>query len=493
MSFTNRHRTQLTPTPTESTPMSTTELLTRLDETETEAPHEPQVRSMLVCVIPAYNEAESIARTLESLLAQTRVPDRIAVMVNNTTDRTLDVCQPFQGQHERTVMGERYECFIDVIDLGRCEDKKVGALNAGFQYAVAHDADYLLGCDGDTTAQPEALAALLAEAESDPRIGGVSAKYSIAKRQYQDSGILAKMLLIPGQRAQFAAFNLDNLLRGRQMAVLGGQFSIFSIPALRQVMKDNHQKAPWTRDSAVEDSLLSLQLVDSGFLTKISAHAHAYVGAMTTVRALHAQQVKWTQGFLDLMWPGQRGDTRGKPLHRNLRLRWRELFGMASNLIVRSAFIGLLTATILMHAFVWNWLWITPVAVSLALNMKIALSMHDRSASDFLYAMLVPAECYMLLRIGHFLASAFKFWSKSALDTWAAQARAESGHGIEWLTPFLVMASTAAFAALIWWQSGDQIRDAFVIIGWPILAIITVGQTAVMIRKLFRRHRGYLV
>jgi biofilm PGA synthesis N-glycosyltransferase PgaC len=450
-------------------------------------------RSQLACVIPAYNEAESIAKVLDSLLNQTRVPDRVVVMVNNTTDRTLDVCEPFKGEHERIVMGETFRCIIDVVDLGRLDDKKVGALNAGYAYAVKHGADYLLGCDGDTTAQPEALRDLLAEVESDPRIGGVSAKYSIAKKQYKDSGFLARALLIPGQRAQFAAFNLDNLLRGRQMAVLGGQFSVFSMNALARVMEDNHQKAPWTHDSAVEDSLLSLQLVDSGFLTKISATAHAYVGAMTTTRALHAQQVKWTQGFLDLMWPGQRGDTRGKPLHRNLRLRWRELFSMTVNIIVRLAFTVLLAATLALDAFVWNWIWITPVVISVILNMRIALSMHDRTFSDFAYALLIPAECYLMLRVGHFMASAFKFWSRSARDSWAAQAKAESGRGIEWLTPFLVIAAVLIVGAAMWRQSGEDIQVALIIVGWPILALVTVGQTAVMTRKLLRRHRGYMV
>ena len=129
----------------------------------------------------------------------------------------------------------------------------------------------------------------------------------------------------------------------------------------------------------------------------------------------------------------------------------------------------------------------------MALNLKIALSMHDKSASDFLYALVIPAELYMLLRSGHFLASAIKFWSRSTLDTWAAQAKAESGRGIEWLTPFIGLASVFGFGAVALWRSGDQIRDAFVIIGWPMLATITVAQTAVMFRKLMRRHRAYLV
>ncbi len=79
---------------------------------------------------------------------------------------------------------------------------------------------------------------LESEAVSDSRIGGISAIYSIDDKPIQ--GLTAKFL-IAGQRTQFAAFNLQNLLRGRNMAVLGGQFSIFSTTALRDVMKANHR------------------------------------------------------------------------------------------------------------------------------------------------------------------------------------------------------------------------------------------------------------
>ncbi|MDQ1168273.1 cellulose synthase/poly-beta-1,6-N-acetylglucosamine synthase-like glycosyltransferase [Microbacterium proteolyticum] len=101
----------------------------------------------------------------------------------------------------------------------------------------------------------------------------------------------------------------------------GGQFSIFSTTALRDAMAQNHQSTPWVKDSEVEDSLLSLQIKSAGYLTKISPVARADVGGMTTLSAYDAQQVKWTYGAIELMWPGQRGDTKGQPFHPNLRLR----------------------------------------------------------------------------------------------------------------------------------------------------------------------------
>merc|ERR1712000_676235 len=124
-------------------------------------------------------------------------------------------------------------------------------------YSLVEHMDYLLGVDGDTTPEPDAIEHLVDEITSDDRIGGISAIYSIDDSALD--GPIAKFL-IAGQRAQFAAFNMQNLLKGRNMAVLGGQFSIFSTQALRQVLEDSHQRTPWVNDSEVEDSLLSLQI-----------------------------------------------------------------------------------------------------------------------------------------------------------------------------------------------------------------------------------------
>ena len=64
------------------------------------------------------------------------------------------------------------------------------------------------------------------------------------------------------------------------MAVLGGQCSLLSMEALKNVMVDNRQATPWVKDSEVEDSLLSLQIKNLGYATKISARARASVGGM---------------------------------------------------------------------------------------------------------------------------------------------------------------------------------------------------------------------
>jgi poly-beta-1,6-N-acetyl-D-glucosamine synthase len=439
------------------------------------------------CIIPAYNEEGTIADVLTSLLAQTRLPDVIHVIVNNTDDDTLEIAGRFAGYHERTVKGEVFRTHVHVHDIGVNPDKKVGALNFG--YYLSRGYDYVLGVDGDTTLDRRCVEWLEKEIVTDPRIGGLSAIYTFDKGKVK--GAMARFL-VAGQRAQFAGFNMDNLVRGRNMAVLGGQCSLFSMRALEAVMYRHHQAAPWVRDSEVEDSKLSLQIKDAGFSTKISARARAFVGPMLTLRALHGQQVKWNFGGIDLLWPGQRGDTKGQPLHPNLRLRWYENVSMLFNISARMGFLLLLAAALSIHAFVFNPIWLIPPAVATLLNLRIAASMHDKSASDIFYALLVaPAELYMWIRMGHFVSAWVQFLSRSEKDNWAAQAAAERGRGSAYVMPALCAVATFLVLIYAWSQQSVGMQSAILSIGWPALYLVTVLQTLFMIKKLIRRQRGF--
>ncbi|HEY5783146.1 MAG TPA: glycosyltransferase family 2 protein [Microlunatus sp.] len=453
----------------------------------------PTYRPVIGCVIPAYNEAESIEAVLRSLLKQTRLPDEIHVIVNNTRDDTFELAAKFAGprtaKKKRKGEAAKQTTEVFVHDIGENPDKKVGALNYGFGL-IGH-ADYLLGVDGDTTLAPDTVAKLEAEIISDSRIGGISAIYTI-----DDSGFngVVKPFLIAGQRAQFAAFNMQNMLRGRNMAVLGGQCSIFSMKALRDVMKANHQATPWVNDSEVEDSLLSLQIKSAGYLTKISAQARASVGGMTSIRSLDGQQVKWNYGAIDLMWPGQRGDTKGQPLHPNLRLRWAENLGMATNIFTRIAFVLLLAASLSIGAFVFSPWWLIPPVVAIMLNIRIAMSMKDKTWKDTAFAASgIGAEVYMWLKAGHFVRAWTKFLSRVQTDNWAEQAKAERGSGNSHLVPLVVLIVSFLVLGWTWFQLPVLIQSSILWLGWPVLYVVTIAQTIVMAAKLFRRQRGYRV
>lgn len=453
----------------------------------------------VTCVIPAYNEEQSVESVLDALLRQTRLPDSIHLLVNNTTDLTIDVANRWlaknttDGRYVRSVRGEVFRTHIRVHDLGMVADKKVGALNFGYRIAVSEAADYLFGVDGDTQVMTDCLEHLVAEIHSDSRIGGVSAIYSVARRK--DSSPLGKFLTL-GQRQDFAGFNLDNLLHGRNMAVLGGQASIFNMEALSAVMIKEKQTAPWVRDSAVEDSKLSLQIKDAGYKTKISAKARAYVDPMLSLKSLDAQRLKWQHGFIDLFWPGERGNIKGQPLHSSLRLRWYESVSMLVNIFSRFGFLLLFAASVSIDSFIFRPVWLIPPLISILLNLRIAMSMHDKKIGDILYAaLLIPSEVYIWIRAGHFIRSWFHFFARPENDTWALQANAEAGRGNKlWMAP-MVGFLAAAGLAVYWWTNSASVTDQgkLLAFGWPVLFLLTIIQSAFMLRKLFRRHRSLTV
>lgn len=197
---------------------------------------------------------------------------------------------------------------------------------------------------------------------------------------------------------------------------------------------------------------------------------------MTDLRALHGQQVKWTYGSIDLLWPGQRGDTKGQPMHPNLRLRWFENVSMVFNIATRMAFLLLLFAALSIHAFVFNPVWLIPPAVAVGLNLRMAMAMHDKSKSDIGYAVgVIPAEAYMWIRMGHFMMTSWaQFFSRVEKDNWAAQASAEKGEGKAYIFPAIVAATTFGILIFAWGQQSVGVQSAILSLGWPMLYLITI-------------------
>ncbi|WP_288989831.1 GNAT family N-acetyltransferase [uncultured Sphingopyxis sp.] len=78
------------------------------------------------------------------------------------------------------------------------------------------------------------------------------------------------------------------------------------------------------------------------------------------------------------------------------------------------------------------------------------------------------------------------------IGIWIGEA-AERGKGIAWIYPFAI--AGAIYAALVaGWQFGPLTVDAksdILYVGWRVLGVLTVLQTAWMIIKASKRYRGY--
>jgi poly-beta-1,6-N-acetyl-D-glucosamine synthase len=387
---------------------SISQRLTQLYYSTTLALHRMQHRppktkiAKVVVVVPAHNEEASIGRTLHALLQQSRRPDRIVVVADNCTDRTVDVVRRFGRK-------------VTLIETVGNRDRKVGALRTAWQQYVAYGFDYMLGVDADTVLSPNALEDLERELEGSPKVGGIMARYTFDPDLAESRWA---RLLIRMQRLEFASWTLDMLHRKRNTYVLGGQATLFRVAALQEVVDGERRLSPWDPEAQVEDMELTWALSTRNWQTKVSATARAYAGPMVTVRSLWAQRRKWDEGMIRLLLSARIGATTVYP--------WRMQLKMAVNAITRVMFFGLLGVSLLIGTFSWNWIWIAPPVLAALLNIKHARKTPGHTPLDLLLAgTLVAVELYLWFRLWVWSTSWATVVAGIRRDGWARQYKAE--------------------------------------------------------------------
>jgi glycosyltransferase involved in cell wall biosynthesis len=115
------------------------------------------MRNNKLVIIPAYNEAESISATVESI--KEKAPGYDYVVINDcSTDDTLEICRK-----------NGYECIDLPVNLGIG-----GAVQTGYKYAADNGYDIAVQVDGDGQHDPaflERMEAVLCDQDADMVIG----------------------------------------------------------------------------------------------------------------------------------------------------------------------------------------------------------------------------------------------------------------------------------------------------------------------------------
>jgi len=428
----------------------------------------------IVALVPAHNEEADIARTLDGLLSQTRPIDRIVVILDNCTDNTEAIVRRYKGITVQQTFGNI--------------DKKVGALTQGWQrWATGYD--FVLGVDGDTVLAKDALEQLESEMVRTPSAAGVMCRYTF---DISLGTTFVARQLIRAQRMDFASWLTDIMARNRSTYVLGGQATLFRIKHLQQVVTDHERHSPWDPDAQVEDMELTWRLHEAGRKTLVSATARAYAGPMVTVKGLMGQRRKWDEGMAALLWKNKMPD-------KHTLIPWKQQFQMLANGLVRLLFLIMLLLAVSVHQFVWSPIWLIPIAIGIALNLKVAWRVPNRTPADLLYAVLVvPAELWLLSRIWSTAVSWLNIWFGARRDGWAAQAAAESGKGggSGALGKLLagVLIGTAVVATGTWWwltKAGVDIQQQVLTTGWSVITVMTLVLTGFALIKLLKPTRGY--
>jgi glycosyltransferase involved in cell wall biosynthesis len=118
-----------------------------------------------VLITPAHNEEAFIAKTLDSMVAQTVLPERWVIVDDGSTDKTREVVEGYAGRHP----------WIELVGCPQRLDRsfagKVHAFNAGFERVQVLEFEVIGNLDADLSFESDYLEFLMGKFSEDPKLG----------------------------------------------------------------------------------------------------------------------------------------------------------------------------------------------------------------------------------------------------------------------------------------------------------------------------------
>lgn len=229
-------------------------------------------------IVPAYNEERVLAGTVSSLLAGDHPDVEVILVDDGSTDATADLARGLAARHPR----------VRALILAR-NAGKAAALNAGIALATGA---HIVTVDADTLLDPRALRRLCAPL-CRPGIDAVASNVKVGNRlrwinRWQSVEYIVGLNL--GRRAQ-AALGCITTIPGAACA--------FRPEALAAV-------GGFSSDTVVEDTDLTLSLLEAKRRIVFQPAAVAYTETPDTLGALFRQRTRWLRGYLQCLYKHRR-------------------------------------------------------------------------------------------------------------------------------------------------------------------------------------------
>ncbi|WP_407841775.1 bifunctional polysaccharide deacetylase/glycosyltransferase family 2 protein [Streptomyces sp. DSM 116496] len=261
------------------------------------------VTETVTVLVPAYNERECIANTLNSL-AVSDYPIEVIVIDDGSSDGTADIVEAMNLPFVRLIR--------------KANGGKSSALNTGIA-AASHEIIVMM--DGDTVFEPSTVRELV-QPFGDATIGAVAGNAKVGNR---DSLIGAW---------QHIEYVLGHNLDRRMYDMLGviqtipGAVGAFRKEALRRVggMSD---------DTLAEDTDITIAVLCDGWRIVYAEEARAWTEAPASLQQLWSQRYRWSYGSMQAMWKHRAAVTSRGPAGRfgRIGLPLVVLFGVIAPLL----------------------------------------------------------------------------------------------------------------------------------------------------------------
>jgi len=237
---------------------------------------DPSYQPAVAVLIPAYNEAKVIERTVGSVLDSDYKNLRVIVIDDGSTDATLEVTRTaFQNE----IAAGR------VMVLTKPNSGKADALNFGLEQVTE---ELFVGIDADTLVAPDAISKLVPHF-SNPRVAAMAGNAKVGNRVNLWTRWQA-LEYITSQNFERRALNTLNAV-----SVVPGAIGAWRTAPVRAAGGYQH-------DTVAEDADLTMALLQAGYWVNYEDRALAYTEAPTKARGLMRQRFRWSFGIMQSVW-----------------------------------------------------------------------------------------------------------------------------------------------------------------------------------------------
>ena len=222
-------------------------------------------------IVPAYNEEEHIAETIESLLElEYEGKKRIIVVNDGSKDRTLAVAKRFVKK--------------GVLVLDKPNGGKASAMNVGLKHA---NAELVAVLDADSIVAEDALGHMVGYFD-DKRVAAVTPMMKVWRSSTPVQAL---------QRAEYIvnSFAKKVLEQLDSITVTPGPFSIYRRDVLSKL-------GGFDEKTVTEDQEIALRIQKANWKIASSYGAVVYTDAPSSLLELYKQRKRWYRGFLENAW-----------------------------------------------------------------------------------------------------------------------------------------------------------------------------------------------
>lgn len=286
-------------------------------------------------LIPAHNEEAALPGALASLAAQTRPPDRVIVVADNCTDKTVEVA---------------LNAGVDVRETVANQHKKAGGLNQVLRELLPKlgPNDTVMIMDADTGLGEKFLETAERRFTDDRALMAVGGLF----HGEDGHGLIGQF-----QRDEYTRYARQIERRQGRPFVLTGTATVFRSAALRAVASARGVDLPgiagdvYDTVALTEDNELTIALKSLGALMTSPSECTVTTELMPNWRMLWAQRLRWQRGALENL--GAYGLT---PVTFRY---WAQQLGIGYSTIALSSYLALMIIMLLaMDTWVWFPFWL---------------------------------------------------------------------------------------------------------------------------------------